>query len=136
MIKFFGRTPLKQFIKDKPIRFGIKLWYLCTSNGFILELDIYCGKNDGISDTKFSKCSLGSRTVMKMLYTFLITVSKRDVAKYHLYFDRYFTPPDLLVHLKKLNLLATGTVRDDRIFTDYMLPEFFENANKKFKKKR
>lgn len=135
MIKFFGRTVLKQFIKDKPIRFGIKLWALCTSNGFVLELDIYCGKNDGINDAKFSKCSLGSRAVMKMLYTFLITVSKRDVSKYHLYFDRFFTSPDLLVHLKKQNLRATGTVRDDRVFTNDMFPKVSDNANKKSKKK-
>lgn len=32
-----------------------------------------------------------------------------------MYFDNYFTSPDLLVHLKKIGLKATGVVRKDRV---------------------
>jgi len=34
---------------------------------------------------------------------------------YHLYFDNYFTSPDLVVHLLKNGLRSTGTVRKDRV---------------------
>ncbi|XP_031778230.1 piggyBac transposable element-derived protein 3-like [Nasonia vitripennis] len=42
-------------------------------------------------------------------------VSKRKLCQYHLYIDNFFTSPDLLVHLMKNGLKATGTVRRNRI---------------------
>ena len=44
MVKFYGRTLLKQYMPRKPIRFGIKLWALCTITGYLLHFEIYCGK--------------------------------------------------------------------------------------------
>lgn len=41
MLKFYGRTVLKQFIKGKPVKFGIKLWSLCSANGYIFYFEIY-----------------------------------------------------------------------------------------------
>ena len=32
-----------------------------------------------------------------------------------MYFDNYFCNPDLLVHLKEVGLIATGTVQSDRV---------------------
>ncbi|XP_014471889.1 PREDICTED: piggyBac transposable element-derived protein 3-like, partial [Dinoponera quadriceps] len=78
MVKYYGRCKLKQFIKSKPIRFGIKLWILCSVNGYVFNFDIYCGKNEEVD--KLSKCALGN----------------------------------LLVHLKKIGLQATGTVKENR----------------------
>jgi len=52
MVKSYAKTSLKQFIRGKPIRFGIKLWGLCTSNGFLLNLDLYCGKNGNSLERK------------------------------------------------------------------------------------
>ena len=54
MAKSYARTSLKQFIGGKPIRFGLKFWGLCTSDGFVLCFDLYCGKNSKIG-VKFSK---------------------------------------------------------------------------------
>jgi len=66
MAKSYARTPLKQFIREKPIRFGLKFWGLCTSDGYLLNLDLYCGKNSKIGD-KLVKCSLSSRVVLNLL---------------------------------------------------------------------
>lgn len=41
MVKFFGRLSFKQFIMAKPIRFGIKWWALCGSNGYIFFFLIF-----------------------------------------------------------------------------------------------
>lgn len=123
MVKFHGRSVLKQFMRNKPIRFGIKLWALCTSNGFLLNLDVYCGKNGDPSDQKLSQCALGSRVVVKILQHFLMVVNEEEMPKYHVYFDNFFTSPDLLVHLIKQNLRATGTVRDNRVFTKDMFAD-------------
>lgn len=113
MVKYYGRFKLKQFIKSKPIRFGIKLWALCSANGYAFNFDIYCGKNEEV--VKLAKCALGSRVVLSMLEEMLKTIPPRKLMRYHVYFDNLFCSPDLLVHLKKVGIRATGTVRENRI---------------------
>jgi len=44
MIKYYGKTKLKQYIKEKPVQFGIKQWSLCSSEGYLFDCDIYCDK--------------------------------------------------------------------------------------------
>jgi len=88
MIKFYGRTVLKQYIQNKPDRFGIKIWALCTVNGFLLDCDIYCGKGTNIYATKMnpklSKCALGSRVVLQMIQDFLLSTTPRKINQYYL----------------------------------------------------
>lgn len=112
MVKFFGKLSIKQFIKTKPTRYGIKIWGLCASNGYLFGFQIYCGKNSENGD--LSKIALGSRVVVQMLQPLLSTTSYRNLEKYHVYMDNLFCCADLLVHLKKLGLKATGTLRKNR----------------------
>lgn len=114
MAKSYARTALKQFIRGKPIRFGLKFWGLCTSDGFVLGLHLYCGKKS-TTGNKFSKCALGSRVVMNLLQPFFGIIPTGKISQFHLYFDNYFTSLDLIVHLKKLGLKCTGTIREDRV---------------------
>ena len=45
MIKFQGRSSLKQCMPQKPIKRGIKVWVLGdSSNGYFSRLDIYTGR--------------------------------------------------------------------------------------------
>ncbi|XP_058809716.1 piggyBac transposable element-derived protein 3-like [Phymastichus coffea] len=115
MIRFFGRTCLRQYLPSKPDRYGIKLWALCGANGYIFNVDIYCGKNDTSIGINLSACPLGSRVVLQMVNPLLHSFSKRKLSDYHVYFDNYFTSPDLVVHLNKCGLQSTGTVRKDRV---------------------
>uniref|UniRef100_A0ABD2WJL6 PiggyBac transposable element-derived protein domain-containing protein n=1 Tax=Trichogramma kaykai TaxID=54128 RepID=A0ABD2WJL6_9HYME len=102
MVKFHGRTILLQFMKNKPARFGIKMWGLCNPEGYLFDCDIYCGKGLNIysddNKIKLSKCPLGSRVVMMMTQN-----------------------PDLMIHLKTIGLKSTGTVRKNRVQTDNKL---------------
>ena len=43
MVKYFGHHPGEQFLKGKPIRFGYKLWSLCTPKGYLIQFDPYQG---------------------------------------------------------------------------------------------
>lgn len=45
MIAYFGRHGCKQFIKGKPMRFGYKVWSLCTPAGYLINFEIYQGQN-------------------------------------------------------------------------------------------
>ena len=114
MVKYFGRYSLKQFIKSKPIRFGIKLWTLFSADGYLFDFDIYYGK-DSLASDFLSNCAQGSMVVMQMLQNLLLSTPARKLDRFYIYFDNLFTSPDLLVHLKKIGIRATDTVRADRV---------------------
>ena len=62
MIKFKGRSTLKQYLPKKPVKRGIKAWVLADSRtGYVSRLEIYKGKSGNSSDK-----GLGS-TVVKRL---------------------------------------------------------------------
>lgn len=45
MIKFKGRSTMKQFMKDKPVKRGIKGWTRADAeSGYVYDLNIYKGK--------------------------------------------------------------------------------------------
>lgn len=115
MAKSYHRTVLKQFIKGKPIRFGIKFWGLCSADGYLLDVDLYYGKNSAIGNDKLANCALGSRVVMTLLQKLFSCTSPNKLHKYHLYFDNFFTSFDLQLHLQKLGLRSTGTIRENRV---------------------
>ena len=46
MVPYRGLHSARQFIKNKPVGFGYKLWMLCGSNGFPYNFEIYCGKDE------------------------------------------------------------------------------------------
>ena len=116
MIKFFGRCRFKQYMRNKPIKFGLKLWALCSISGYLFDFNIYCGKDDNFYCEKLKNCTLGTRVVMTMLHMLLQEVSKERLKNYHVCFDNFFSSPDLIVHLKDLGLKSTGTVRQNRIY--------------------
>lgn len=122
MAKFFGRSVLKQYIRGKPIRFGLKFWALCTVSGYILEFDLYCGKN-AVVGPKLAKCAQGTRVVLTLLEDFFVSTTARKVLSYHLYMDNLFTSFDLFLHLKKLGVRATGTIRENRVQEKNVIPK-------------
>lgn len=45
MIKFKGHNIMKQYIKNKPIKWGFKMWCRCeSSTGYLYHFDLYTGK--------------------------------------------------------------------------------------------
>lgn len=77
MVKFYGRLCFKQFIRNKPVRFGVKMWALCGADGFLYKCDIYCGKN-AKSNNILSKCSLGSRVILNLTEKLLLSTPKKS----------------------------------------------------------
>ena len=48
MVPFKGRLDFKQFIKDKPVKFGIKLWVCADAvTAYCYNLEVYTGKHGG-----------------------------------------------------------------------------------------
>ena len=60
IIRYYGHHGLKQFTRAKPIRFGYKLWALCSVSRFCFHFSLYCGKEPKESP---STAPLGNRVV-------------------------------------------------------------------------
>ena len=58
MIPFKGRLSIKQYMKDKPTKWGIKVFVLADSrNGYTVRLQIYALKNSNLSSADLGLCS-------------------------------------------------------------------------------
>ena len=103
MVKFQGRSALKQYIPNKPVKRGIKVWVLADSNnGYFHTMQVYTGK------TNTPEKQLGARVVKDLT---------RSLAgkHHHVYFDNFFTSVKLLEDLEKDGIYACGTARTDRV---------------------
>ena len=101
MIKFKGRSSIKQYLPKKPVKRDFKVWVRADSiNGYICDFDVYIGKQDA------PQKNLGANVVRKL---------SQPLAggNYHLYFDNFSTV-DLFETLLDDGLYACGTFRKDR----------------------
>ena len=80
MVKSRHRSGIRQYIKDKPTRWGIKLWVLAdSSNGYTVDFNVYIGKAAGQETSEFG---LGYNVVMRLMRPFLHQ-------GYHLFVDNF-----------------------------------------------
>ena len=79
MIKFQGRSSLKQYMPAKPIKRGIKVWVLGdSSNSYFSPFEVYTGRKD-------------DREVGLGAYVVKILTNDLKHKHHHVYFDNYFT---------------------------------------------
>ncbi|XP_062393486.1 piggyBac transposable element-derived protein 4-like [Sardina pilchardus] len=105
MVKSKHRSGIQQYIKNKPTKWGIKLWVLADSlNGYTYDFDVYTGRklNDAPSEN-----GLGYDVVMRLT---------RSLAHqgYHVYFDNFYTSPKLVNDLFQLQMPSCGTTAENR----------------------
>lgn len=80
MVKSRHRSGIRQYIKDKPTKWGIKLWVLAdSSNGYTIDFNVYIGRAAG---RDISANGLGYDVVMRLMQPFL----KQG---YHLFVDNF-----------------------------------------------
>ena len=77
MVPYRGLYSARQLIKNKPIRFGYKVWMLSGSTGFPYNFAIYCGKECD------REGPLESYVVKQMLITVIYKAS------YVVFFDNF-----------------------------------------------
>ena len=99
MVPYYGRHGCKQYIQNKPVNFGHKLWVAATSLPYV-------GKDDNYN----KDISLNGSVVMTLMSK-LPTV---PISNYHVVMDNFFTSPTYLRLLKGNGMTATGTVRANR----------------------
>ena len=103
MVPHKGRLSFKQYIKNKPTRWGIKLWVLCEAEtGYVYRFQVYLGKQEGNPETNLA------RRVVRDL-----TVTEND-RNHHLYTDNFYNDPYFFKELLGKNIFTCGTVRPNR----------------------
>lgn len=111
MIRFKGRSSLKQYMPQKPIKRGYKVWIRANDNAYISEFDIYTGKIGTVIEKR-----LGERVVKSL-------TRELEGKNHEVYFDNYFSSVPLMKYLKDHGVHACGTVRKGRVG----FPTDFEN---------
>ena len=119
MIKFLGRSSLKQYMPKKPTKRGIKVWVLGdSSTGYFSRLEVYTGRKDTSTET-----GLGAKVVLGLTRDFQ--------HKWHrCYFDNFFTSKHLLCKLLEVGIYGCGTCRRDRkLFPDLLKKPELDNRH-------
>ena len=101
MVKFQGRSSLKQYLPLKPVKRGIKVWVLADTNGYFYNMQVYTGRE------KSSEKGLGARVVKDLTLPL-------QHKFHHIYCDNFFTSVQLFEDLEKVGIYACGTARSDR----------------------
>lgn len=105
MIPFKGRVQFRQYMPQKPHKWGVKAWVLAESqSSYIQYVDIYPGRQ------ATPQTHLGSYVVKRCL-----TNTGLSARGYHVYTDNFFTSPELYQDLyDNYGTAACGTVRYNR----------------------
>lgn len=119
MVKYYGKHSCKQFIRNKPIRFGYKIWCLCTSEGYLVNFDIYQGKNANTNKEYQNLFGKASAPLVEMIDCFTPDMKRLP---FHFYFDNLFTGLNLLSFLREKGYGGTGTMRQNRLSKKCPLP--------------
>lgn len=105
MIKFKGRSSLKQYMPMKPVKRGYKVWCRAdSSTGYLYQFQVYTGKTDT------AETGLGSNVVKSLCEPLL-----QNGYSGHMAFDNFFSSFDLLQHLYEQGVYSTATIRSDRV---------------------
>ena len=105
MVKSRHRSGIRQYIKDKPTKWGIKLWVLAdSSNGYTIDFNVYIGRAAG---RQVSANGLGYDVVIKLMDPFFNQ-------GYHLYVDNFYTSVTLFKDLFACGVAATRTILETR----------------------
>lgn len=110
-----SRTYWKQYCKDKPHKWGIKLWCMCCAGtGYFYAVVPYAGKG---SVERVHGLATDSVTA-------LVRIAGIQNTNRVIYTDRWFTSPQLLWQLGLMGLLGCGTVMRNRkgVPKDFNLP--------------
>lgn len=105
IIPFKGRNHLKQYVKNKPHKWGYKVFTRAGASGIMYDFRIYQGKgtcND-------SELGVSANIVLELCKTL------PEGKNFKVFFDNWFSSLPLAVALLERKILCLGTVRKDRM---------------------
>jgi len=108
IIPFKGKHGLKMYMPKKPIKWGYKLWCRAGISGYVYDFEVagggIKGAPDGVDAANFGESEL---VVLRL-------VDHLQPNKHKIFFDNYFSSPELLIILKEMQIFAVATLRENR----------------------
>lgn len=111
MVAYKGKSLLKQYNKNKPHKWGYKIFVLSGVSGLVYDFEVYTGQPNEEMDESLNEvdCGKSGNVVVRLLRT----VPRN--CRYKVYFDNWFTSTTLQVYLLGQGIFAVGTVRPNRV---------------------
>nr|XP_046253824.1 piggyBac transposable element-derived protein 4-like [Scatophagus argus] len=104
MVATKARTGMTQYMKNKPTKWGMKLFVLAeSSSGYTIRFSIYTGRSMAASEH-----GLSYDVVMNLIRPSYLGTG------YHIYMDNFYTSPKLFMDLASMKFGACGTYRENR----------------------
>jgi hypothetical protein len=106
--RFEGRCSFKQYIKNKPIHWGIKIFALCCAHTtYLWNCEFYLGKKVE-DETDQQKEQSSTQQAVKDL------VAPLQGKNHILFMDNFYSSIPLFLYLYKLSIRCCGTIRTNR----------------------
>ncbi len=116
MVPFKGRLGFKQYRKEKPTKWGIKVWLLATSKtDYLHNFEVYMGRNRNGDMNDAGPTLLSQQVVLNLCRPYF-------GSGMHIYFDRFYTGRALLYYMLQHWLYGCGTTMVNRGFPREIVP--------------
>lgn len=102
-------TNIRQYMPNKPHKWGFKIFTLCDSSGFCYSFEIYTGAGDNKIPEGAPDLGAASNVVVRL--------SKHipNFLNHIIYFDNFYTSLGLITYLRSRGIFSLGTVRTNRL---------------------
>ena len=107
IIRTKSRTSLKQYLPNKPNKWGIKVWARCGVSGMVYDFEIYTGRS--------SKAEAQPALLMGGNVVYRLTQTLPRNVNHKVFFDNFFSSIALMNCLKKDAFWAVATIQKDRL---------------------
>ena len=101
------RTSLKQYLPNKPNKWGIKVWDRCGVSGILYDFEVYTGKTTKAQAKP--ELLMGGNVVSRLTQSFTKNVNHK------VFFHNFFSSIAIMNHLKKDGFWAVATICKDRL---------------------
>ena len=114
MVPYFDHHDCKQYMRNKPVKYGDKFWVGATLLGYAIQFCPYAGKDENYD----SNLGLGCFAVA----TLTENLPSQVGSNYHIIMVNFLTSPNLLCILKAKGIAATGIVRINHVENALLRP--------------
>jgi hypothetical protein len=104
MVSSKARSRFKQYMKDKPTKWGFKYWVIADILGYTIDFNVYYG---AAQEEEVNPNGLAYAIITKLVEPF-------RYQGYQVYCDNFYTSPTLFADLFSDGIPATGTLRTNR----------------------
>ena len=109
IVPFKGQLNIKQYLQNKPCKWGIKVFLLCGASGLVYDGIVYQGKTTPLNVDSVDKYGVTGAIVIQLSGRVPPQLNHR------LFADNYFTSIALIRYLSNQGILYAGIIRTDRL---------------------